>query len=94
MTDTLPENIIHACDNYIIIKRPGRALADIIRIQQISKMHCFPKADPKDVVSVIIKADYGTNFRFDCTEKQFEYFVKKLIPSFAGFNPEGFKTHF
>ena len=94
MTDTLPENIIHACDNYIIAKQTGRARLDVIRVQQIFRMHCDSKTGTKDTVGVMIKTDYGTTFRFDCTEKQFEYFVKKLIPSFAGFNPEGFSADF
>ncbi len=81
----LPERIIHACPDYIIAKREGDS-SHIIRTQQISIMRYSPKKDAEGIISIYLRTDYEYTFRIDCTESQFNCFIKKFIP---GFNSDG-----
>ncbi len=81
----LPERIIHACPDYIIAKREGDS-SHIIRTQQISIMRYSPKEKAEGIISIYLKTNYGYTFHIDCTESQFNCFIKKFIPKFDGLN--------
>ena len=81
----LPERIIHACPDYIIVKREGRS-SHIIRTQQIAVMRYRLKENAEGIITIFLETDHGHNFRIDCTESQFNCFIKKFIPKFDGLN--------
>ncbi len=82
----LPEDIIHACPDYIIVTQEGDTRSHIIRTQKITTMHYQPKKDAEGIINIFFKTDYGYMFDTDCTESQLDCFIKKVIPKFAGLN--------
>ena len=83
----LPEDIIHACPDYIIIKREGDTRSHIIRTQQIDTMYYQPKENAEDMITIFLKTDSGYIFNIDCTVRKFDYFIKEFIRKFAGLSP-------